>query len=205
MGHRMEPIRDAEKVHQIEVALSRMTSARGRRMFLLWEVGVRLGLRIGDLVELKVKDLRGKKSYTFIPQKTRKTKKKPMPVTVTLDPYLRRIIQARCEGMDDNAWLFESQRRGAGGVERHITRQQAWNDLKEIERICRPGLPIGCHTMRKTFGYHYYQRNHDPSILQKWFDHSSPAITLIYIGIAEDNLRKMTDRTPFDNMDGIEL
>lgn len=205
MGRRMEPIRDLETVHDIEAALSRLNTERGRRMFLLWEVGIRLGLRIGDIIQLRVGDLRGKKSYTFVPQKTAKTKRNPQPITVTLDPYLKRIIEARCAGRADAEWLFQSRQLSRAGNARHITRQTARLDLVAIGKMCKVPVQIGCHTMRKTFGYHYYQRNHDPSILQKWFDHSSPAITLIYIGIAEDNLRKMTDKTPFDNMDGITL
>lgn len=70
MGRKMEPIRNIDQVHDIEVTLSRMDTERGRRMFLLWETGIELGLRIGDLVTLRVGDLRGQKTYTFTPQKT---------------------------------------------------------------------------------------------------------------------------------------
>jgi len=45
---------------------------------------------------------------------------------------------------------------------------------------------VGTHTLRKTFGYHHYQRNKDVAILQKLFNHSSPSITLEYIGISQD-------------------
>ena len=44
--------------------------------------------------------------------------------------------------------------------------------------------------MRKTFGYHHYQQNHDVALLQKIFNHSSPAITLRYIGIAQEEINK---------------
>jgi integrase len=45
---------------------------------------------------------------------------------------------------------------------------------------------IGTHTLRKTFGYHHYQQNKDVAILQQIFNHSSPSITLRYIGINQD-------------------
>ena len=47
---------------------------------------------------------------------------------------------------------------------------------------------IGTHSMRKTFGYHHYQQFKDVVILQKIFNHSSPQITLRYIGIEQDEI-----------------
>lgn len=47
---------------------------------------------------------------------------------------------------------------------------------------------IGTHTLRKTFGYHHYKKFKDVAILQKIFNHSSPSITLRYIGIEQDEI-----------------
>jgi integrase len=52
---------------------------------------------------------------------------------------------------------------------------------------------IGTHTLRKTFGYHFYQQTKDVAMLQEIFNHSSPAITLKYIGVNQDSMdRAMT-------------
>ena len=45
---------------------------------------------------------------------------------------------------------------------------------------------VGTHTLRKTFGYHHYQKFKDVVVLQKIFNHSAPQITLRYIGIDQD-------------------
>ncbi|GKS12930.1 hypothetical protein YDYSY3_39300 [Paenibacillus chitinolyticus] len=45
---------------------------------------------------------------------------------------------------------------------------------------------IGTHTLRKTFGYHFYKRYKDVALLQQIFNHSAPSITLRYIGINQD-------------------
>ena len=47
---------------------------------------------------------------------------------------------------------------------------------------------FGTHTMRKTFGYHHYKKFKDVAMLQKIFNHSSPEITLRYIGIEQDEI-----------------
>ena len=47
--------------------------------------------------------------------------------------------------------------------------------------------------MRKTFGYHYYKQTKDIATLQKIYNHSSPSITLRYIGIVQDEIDKAFD------------
>ena len=42
--------------------------------------------------------------------------------------------------------------------------------------------------MRKTFGYHHYKKFKDIALLQEIFNHSSPSITLNYIGINQDEI-----------------
>ena len=52
---------------------------------------------------------------------------------------------------------------------------------------------IGCHTLRKTFGYHYYQKTKDIALLMYLFNHSKAEITLRYIGITDDMMDKAFD------------
>lgn len=45
---------------------------------------------------------------------------------------------------------------------------------------------IGTHTLRKTFGYHFYKQTKDVAFLQELFNHSDQRTTLRYIGINQD-------------------
>ena len=65
----MEPIRDLETVNDISRRLSELDTPRGRRLYLLWKVGILTGLRIGDMIQLRVGDLRGRRDFTYLPQK----------------------------------------------------------------------------------------------------------------------------------------
>ncbi|MCM1265842.1 MAG: tyrosine-type recombinase/integrase, partial [Candidatus Gastranaerophilales bacterium] len=47
---------------------------------------------------------------------------------------------------------------------------------------------VSTHTLRKSFGYHHYQKFKDPVVLQKIFNHSSQRITLTYIGVEQDEI-----------------
>lgn len=70
-----------------------------------------------------------------------------------------------------------------------IGRVQAYRILNSAAKAV--GLSeIGTHTLRKTFGYHFYQQYKDVALLQELFNHSAPSVTLRYIGINQDALDK---------------
>ena len=47
---------------------------------------------------------------------------------------------------------------------------------------------IGTHTLRKTFGYHFYKKTKDVAMLQDIFNYSAPVVTKRYIGISQDEI-----------------
>jgi len=96
---------------------------------------------------------------------------------------LRLEIDRYIQGMREEEYLFQSQK----GVNKPITRVQAYRILNEA--ATELGLAeIGTHTIRKTFGYWHYKKHNDIALLQKHFNHSSPSITLRYIGIDQDTM-----------------
>ena len=201
---KVEPIRDKRDIKRIEDMLFAMDTPRGDRMFVMFEVGIYMGMRIGDMLELKVGDIRGKESFYFTPQKTdtRKGKKnyRAKKMTLTIPPELRNVVNHMYKGHGDDEWLFPSRKRDCHtGKLKHITRKCAYDDMKLIGRMSGLNYSIGCHTLRKTFGYHIYRQNHDVAWLQSWYGHSEAAITLIYIGIADDEKKAVTDRMPYDD------
>lgn len=200
---RVQPIREQEEIQRIEDKLLEINSTRSIRMFVMFEIGIYLGMRIGDMIKLKVGDLRDKEEFTFTPEKTSHragiSSYRAKKLTVTIAPEIRKMIRYLYAGVDDDCYLLQSRKHDRDGRPTHIKRATAWNDMKEIQKIAGLSFPIGCHTMRKTFGYHIYQKNHDIAWLQTWFGHSSPAVTLIYIGIARDEKKAVTDNMPFKN------
>lgn len=204
---RVEPIRDKQMIYRIEDRLFSIKTAHGARMFLMFETGIYLGMRIGDMLQMRVGDIRGKEVFTFTPQKTDERHKdgepvkgyRPKVLTYTIPPTYRNVVTQMCAGMADKDWLFPSKKHLPTGEVRPITRQAALMDMREIKRISGIDYPIGCHTLRKTFGYHVYQKYHDIAWLQSWFGHSSAAITLVYIGIAEDEKKNVTNRMPYED------
>jgi len=168
----VQPLRTLQEIEDMKQSLRRWCGERDRFMF---EFGINTGLRVSDIVGLRVRDVRGKAYFNVLEGKT----KKPRRV------FLKGIqpeIEAYTRDMDPEDWLFPS-RKGNG----HITETQAYRALvKAGEMIDRND--IGTHTMRKTFGYHHYKRNKDVAVLQEIFNHSAPSITKRYIGIRQDEI-----------------
>ena len=82
-------------------------------------------------------------------------------------------------------WLFCSQRG-----ENAITRVQAYRIISQACEKAGITARIGTHTLRKTFGYHFYKEKKDIALLQSILNHSSPSVTLRYIGINQDIIDK---------------
>lgn len=173
----VEPLRTRKEIEDFKDAL-RLTG--GQRDLMLFTIGINTGLRIGDILALKVGDVRGRDTAMIIEQKTNKRR--------TL--YLRNIadeIDAYTRFMDEDDYLFASRKKSADGRSKAISTTQAYRALQKAADLLERN-DIGTHTMRKTFGYQHYQRNKDVAILMEVFNHSSPSVTKRYIGIRQDEI-----------------
>jgi hypothetical protein len=57
---------------------------------------------------------------------------------------------------------------------------------------------LGTHTMRKTFGYHFYKKTKDVVLLMKIFNHTSESRTLRYIGIEQTAINEAMMKFNYD-------
>lgn len=162
---------------------NRMKKAMYGRDQMILTLGTAFGLRISDLLQLKVGDLRGKESLTVVESKRGKKR------VITFSPSVKRIAR-ELEG-DDSDYIFESRKRGPNGESRPISRTRAWeiiNDAAERAGIKDKIGNIGGHTMRKTFGYRLYQQGINITRIMAILGHSSEKETLRYIGVTADEI-----------------
>jgi integrase len=169
----VQPIREQEKIEQIQEVLKKQSM----RDWLLFTIGINSGLHLSDLLTLRVADLRDKNKVTIKEEKTGKEK------TFVINYQLKERISEYVRCKDDFDFLFPSQRTG-----KPIKRIRVYRILNEAAK--QVGLhDIGTHTLRKTFGYHYYLRTKNISVLRDLFNHSAPSVTLRYIGVASEYSR----------------
>ena len=168
----VEPMRNLEHLRKLEDYLAK----KSKRDLLLFTIGTNCGLRISDIVALNVGDVRNKSHIRIVEKKTGKYKSFP------INSKLKPMFEEYTKGKRSDEALFKT---------RFQNRMDRFTAYRIIRKSCKlAGLPekVGTHTMRKTFGYHHYQKFKDVAILQKIFNHSSPQVTLRYIGIEQDQI-----------------
>lgn len=180
---KVRPIKDAQLLKEIQDDLSTLTSVRGRRAYLLFEMGIYTGLRIGDLVGLRVKHVSGTKLF-LIEEKTEKQ------TEISINETLRVVLDNELAGRDDNDFLFPSPRDPL----KHITTRTAENDMAWVKERYKISFPFSCHSLRKTFGYRYYlQSGGDIEGLRMRFNHATTEVTRRYICIEQDEVNRISD------------
>lgn len=167
----VEPIKSKKGIDELKDALFELGGARDRFLFTF---GINTGLRVSDIVPLKVGDVRGR-LYTDLFEKKTGKKRRVHLFSIQGD------ILEYTDGMADTDYLFPSAKGG------HISTTQAYRILVRAgDWIGRND--IGTHSMRKTFGYHYYRQTLDIATLMVMFNHSSMAVTRRYIGIENEEI-----------------
>ncbi|MED4351731.1 tyrosine-type recombinase/integrase [Schinkia azotoformans] len=168
----VQPIRSKEKLEDMKWSLKKWC---GQRDYILFLIGINTGLRAGDLVKLKVKDVKRKKKITVKEGKTKKAR-------LILLTNIYDEIQAYIDEVD-SVWLFPSRQGGS-----HVTTTQVYRQLVKAAKMVDIVECIGTHTMRKTFGYWFYKQTKDVAKLQQILNHSKPDVTLRYIGITSEEI-----------------
>ncbi len=175
----VQPIRDKKQIE----AMKKVLKANSLRDYCLFTLGINSGLRISDLLKLKVADVvDGKKVKDRIAIREQKTNKaKDFPLGKTATKAIQEYLLSR--QAEPGEVLFPS-RKGHNS----LTRQQAYNIINDAARAVGIKEQIGTHTLRKTFGYWAYRQGVDLTIIQKLLNHSAPSVTLRYIGITQEQL-----------------
>ncbi|MBJ8037020.1 MULTISPECIES: site-specific integrase [Bacillus cereus group] len=174
----VQPIRDPEQIQQIKEYLKE----KNARNYILFVMGINTGLRISDILKLKVGDVQG----SHISMREMKTgKQKRIQITSSLKRELKWFNEGR--GVEE--YLLKSRK----GKNRPIGRSMAYKILKST--AAEFGLDeIGTHTLRKTYGYHMYMQTKNIALLMEIFNHSSEKVTLRYIGVNQDAMDKAMSR-----------
>jgi integrase len=175
----VQPIRDMEIVEKMKSYLKE----KNERDYVMFMLGINTGLRISDILDLKVGDVKG----DYIRRKEIKTGKgRRTPINKSL----RKAIDYYIKGKDDAEYLIKSRQKNQDGEIKSINRSTAYRIVREAAVAAGFKDNCGTHTMRKTFGYMHYMREGNLAALQKIFNHDNELVTMAYIGLEDDYLDK---------------
>jgi integrase len=169
------PIRELKDIESIKKLL-----ADKPRDLLLFTMGINNGLRAGDLLKLRVKDVSDLKPGETMPLTEGKTGKVNfLMVNKTVHRSLKNYLEKFYWTPDD--YLFRSKK-----TREPLQIQAVNNSVKKWCKAINLKGNYGAHSLRKTFGYIQRTNFHVGfEILAKRFNHSSPAVTMRYLGIQD--------------------
>ncbi len=174
----VEPIRDRKKINDMKKYLQ-----GNKRDYLFFVLGINSALRVSDLLELKFEDLINEKLTPLEHIKLKETKTgkhNKIAISNGVKKAIVSYVQDFYKGNLED-YVFYSRK----GQNKPIQRAMAWKIIKSAAEAI--GIKdIGTHSLRKTWAYHSYKAGTDIVIIQDMLNHSSPAITLRYIGITQD-------------------
>ena len=175
----VQPIRSKEQLADMKWALRRHCSERD---YILFVLGCDTGLRVGDLLKIKTKQI-----LFLKPKKQKILKVKEGKTQKIRDIYIGNCFEEvyQYAKLLESEWLFPS-RKG----DQAISPTQAYRQLNKAADFADV-QNVGNHTLRKTFGYWFYKQTKDVAMLQGILNHSHPSITLRYIGITDEETNEV--------------
>lgn len=195
------------KTHKDIIAMANwLYEHKDNKYVLAFTLGINLGLRANELLDLKM-------NQVFSPNGSVRLIEDEEDTSDGIDIYQSKtkkhrtvFLNAACKDalewafpikgayLHSEGYLFPSREGGAiqVGTFRKV--------LKEAAAACGLKQNIGTHTCRKTWGWHQYKYNSekanlDITMLQRAFGHSSPEVTLRYLGITDEE-----DKALYKNM-----
>lgn len=161
------PIVNKKDIENIKICYTKSGKLRD---LLLFSMSINTGVKLNDLLALKLEDVVGKDFFVL---KDGEIKRIP------INNEIKELLTQYGANKSLNSPLFASK---SGGT---VDRIQIYKNFKSIcEELHLPEM-IMVASWRKTFGFHYYKKYQDLAFLQWLFNQSSGTETLRYIGIQE--------------------
>ena len=163
---------------------------RGLRDRALIEVLYATGLRVSELVGLRLTDLRLDQNYLQCFGKG--SKQRIVPLGDEAVGWVRRYVAEARPALArrrESPWLFLNAREGA-----RLSRLGFWKILKAYGRQAGILSHLSPHVVRHSFATHLLERGADLRAIQTMLGHADLSTTQIYTHVLEARLRQVYDR-----------
>ncbi len=147
------------------------------------------GLRVSELVGLRLQDINLERGFLIVMGKGSKERAVPMGevAAAAVRRYLESGRTALLNGNDSDLLFISSKRRG-------ITRQMFWERIKFYALKAGIGTAISPHTLRHSFATHLLDNGADLRAVQAMLGHSDISTTQIYTHVSMERLRKIHEK-----------
>lgn len=175
LGRKLPEVLSTEEINALVAAVD-LSKAEGQRNKAILETLYGCGLRVTELIELKISHLYFKEAFVKVRGKGNKERLVPISQTA-LNEIVRYLETDRClldikPGQEDFVFL---NRRGS-----HLTRVMIFTIVKNLAVMANIKKEVSPHTFRHSFATHLLEGGANLRVIQQMLGHSSIITTEIY-------------------------
>lgn len=188
VGRKLPDTLSEEEINDLIAAID-LSHAQGERNRTIIETMYSCGLRVSELINLKISDLFFKEGFIKITGKG--NKERFVPIHYSTQKYITIYInEIRChlntvKGFEDILFL---NRRG-----KSLTRQMIFTILKTLAVKINLNKKISPHTLRHSFATHLLKNGADLRAIQQMLGHESITTTEIYVHLDKSYLKDVLE------------
>ena len=178
-----------DEIEALLAAAGAADSAAGLRLIALVEMAYASGLRVSELLALRVEAVRRDPAYLIVRGKGGKERLAPLNTAAreAIKAWLDARDAARKPGAPDSAWLFPSH-----GKSGHLTPRRFAQllDQAAVSAGIDPAR-VSPHVLRHAFATHLLEGGADLRVVQTLLGHADISTTQIYTHVATDRLSQV--------------
>lgn len=161
----------------------------GIRDKAMLEVIYAAGLRVSELVGLRLQDVNLERGYVVVVGKGSKERAVPLgeAAAARLQDYLDRARPLLIKGAASDSVFISSRKR-------QITRQMFWGRIKLYVRKAGITRNVSPHTLRHSFATHLLDNGADLRSVQAMLGHADISTTQIYTHVSRERLKRIHEK-----------
>ena len=187
-----------DEIERLIAAASAREGAAGVRLICLMELAYASGLRVSELLGLKVQAVRRDPTHLIVRGKGGKERLAPLNDAARAAVKAWLVLRDADKARVDSSWLFPS-----GGRSGHLTPRRFAQllDQAAVDAGIDPAR-VSPHVLRHAFATHLLEGGADLRIVQALLGHADIATTQIYTHVATDRLTQvMNSKHPLAKRD----
>jgi integrase/recombinase XerD len=185
-----------EDVEKLLIAAAQDASDLGVRNKIMLAVLYAGGLRVSELVSLRISDIQFETGFVKVTGKRGKERMVPLPIP--LFPLLKGYLEgARKRLMSKSGKMYESDFLFPvlyGGKIKSITRQSFWIIIKSLWEGAGLKRSVSPHRLRHSLATHLLQKGADLRSLQLLLGHENISTVQVYTHLENEHLRNVYDK-----------
>ena len=187
LGRKLPDTLSVEEIDNIIQAID-LSKDEGERNRAMLETLYGCGLRVSELVELKISDLYFDEGFIKVTGKG--NKQRFVPISPTTQKYITiykgiRVHSVIKKGYEDTLFL---NRRGA-----KLTRAMVFTIIKNLAKQINLQKSISPHTFRHSFATHLLENGADLRAIQLMLGHESITTTEVYVHLDRKHLTQVVN------------